>query len=486
MKKQILTLALTLAAALGGTSLAAGAGAGSTISNVGVFETTDAGGTTANTPSNAVDLTVTQIAALTVGADGTVANPGETVNATPGQNAVLTYTVTNTGNGSDTLNLRTVDGNGNPITTTLYRESDGVPGLSAGDTPITSVNLAADESATVYAVYAVPANAPANTNVYVNLIGTTTVTNTGTPATDANNVHLASAVTVVNFTIDGTKNANITTPGVVSLTHLLTNTGNGTLDPATLNGTSTINDPAAVLASVRYVVSYNGVSTPANASFQAALQAAPALPAGESYTITTTYTSNAGKLAGDQATNALSVYDTATDSATLSNRVPAAQAVNTSDTLTVIKGAAAVTKVAVTCADAACTAPVSNPSSAKPGEYIRYTVEVRNTGNAGLPYATLRDYTPRNTSFVSVTGSSSQTGAVLFSTDRATWNTAAPTTLSENIFSSGPFAYVGLDSNNDGTVNSADTLAPGATLTLVITVKVRDTGVSNPVPVSPI
>jgi len=484
MKKQILTLALTLAAALGGTSLAAGAGAGSTISNVGVFETTDTAGTTTTAASNPVNLTVTQVAALVIGADGTVATPGETVNATPGQNAVLTYTVTNTGNGSDTLNLKTVDGNGDPVVTTLYRESDGVPGLSASDTPITSLNLDADESATVYAVYAVPANAPANTTVYVNLVGTTTSTNNGTPATDANNVHLAAAITVVNFTLDAAKTSDITTPGVVSLTHLLTNTGNGPLDPATLSGTSTINDPAAVLGSVRYVVSYNGVSTPSSTSLQGALQAAPTLPAGESYTITTTYTSSAGKLAGDQATNSFGIYDTAADSATLSNRVPASRAVGTSDTLTVIKGAAAVTKTAVTCADATCTAPVSTPSSVKPGEYVRYTVEIKNTGNAGLPYATLRDYTPQNTSFVSVTGSSSQTGAVLFSTDRATWNAAAPTTLAENTFGGGPFAYVGLDSNNDGTVNSADTLAPGATLTLVITVKVRDTGTTTLVPVS--
>ncbi|WP_216320805.1 DUF11 domain-containing protein [Deinococcus aestuarii] len=472
MKKLLITA--LLAAASG--ALAVGAPAGSTIQNIGVFEFTDVGGTTTSTPTTPVNVTVSQQFDPNVRQDGTVSNVGQTVTALPGQTATLTYDVENLGNGTDTLNLTVTDAQtGAPLAATIYLDNgDGTYGV--GDTAVTSLpNMAADELRRVFVVYTVPAGAPGNQQTYVNL----TATSAGDPTqTDNNNVGLITAMSILSLTLDGDNTVSVTPTGTVTATHTLTNTGNATLDASTLVATSTLTDPNSASGGVTYTVtnSATGASV-SNASFQTALRNAGNLPAGETYTIVVTYTGAAGATNGQSFTNLLTVYSNATDTTGFDNRVEQGQAVSDTDTVTVNRGVASVSKTVDNCgADALCqTAPVLNSTTAKPGEYLRYTVTVTNTGGSALRFPTLRDYVPANTTFKSVTGTSTQSGTVLYSNNRTTWSAGAPSALATSTTSaSGPFVYVGLDSSNDASVDAGDSLAPGQTLRLVITVQVRN------------
>ncbi|BDP44387.1 hypothetical protein DAETH_43560 (plasmid) [Deinococcus aetherius] len=475
--KKLLVTAL-LAAASG--ALAVGAPAGSTIQNIGVFEFTDVGGTTTSTPTTPVNITVTQQYDPNVSPDGSVAAPGQTQTALPGQTATLTYNVTNSGNGTDTLNLSVTDAQtGAPLGATIYLDNPltgTVGSYDPGDTVVTSLqNMTADETRRVFVVYTVPSNAAGNQQTYVNL----TATSAGNPAkTDSNNVGLITATSILSFTLDGDNTVSVTPTGTVTATHTLTNTGNATLDASTLVATTTLTDPNAASGGVSYTVtnSATGASV-SNASLQTALQNAGNLPAGETYTIVVTYTGAAGATNGQSFTNQLTVYSNAADSTGFDNRVEQGQSVSDTDTVNVNRGVASVSKTVDNCGtDASCqTAPVLNSTTAKPGEYLRYTVTVTNTGGSALRFPTLRDYVPANTTFKSVTGSSTQAGNVLFSNNRTNWYLGAPNTLATSTTSaSGPFVYVGLDSSGDSTVDAGDSLAPGQTLRLVITVQVRN------------
>ena len=85
--------------------------------------------------------------------------------STPGTNAVLSFQVTNTGNGDEPFLLTAVSGMPDQFTPTitgLWIESNGIPGWQSDDTLYQTaaggLPLAADESATVYVVSDIPAN----------------------------------------------------------------------------------------------------------------------------------------------------------------------------------------------------------------------------------------------------------------------------------------------------------------------------------------
>ncbi|GGS10003.1 hypothetical protein [Deinococcus sedimenti] len=473
MKKNLLITALL---ALATSAAAVGTAAGQTIQNIGQFEYTDFDNTSKTIDTTPVNITVASVYNANVGPNGTTTAPGQTVPAAPGQTAVLTYTLTNDGNATDSFNLTVLDGNGNPIPgTTIYLDNgDGVYG--PGDTVVTSVaNLPADQQVKLFVTYTVPANTPGSQSTYVNLVATSVANGT---VIDNNNVAEISAINVVRFTLDGDNSVNVQPNVATQITHTLTNTGNTPVTAADLRATSTIGGTAAASGTITYTVTNSGTGTSvSNASLQAALQAAGNLAAGQTYTILVTYTPAAGAADGQSFTNTISVYSATAASTTVRNDVTSAAPVSDTDTLTVQRGTAAVTKMVDNCGTSAtCTSTiVTNSTSAKPGDYLRYTVRVTNNGSGILKFPTLRDYVPTNTEFYSVTGSTTQTGAsILFSADRATWNTAAPTTLaSSTSTTSGPFVYVGLNSNSDATVNTSDSLSAGQNLTLVIIVKVK-------------
>ncbi len=474
------TALLTSLLALAGAALAAGAPANSTITNTGTFEYTDDAGTTQAQDSNKVNVTVTQVYAVQLGADGSRATPGEVVSGTPGQNAELHYTLTNAGNGPDTYTLTTDDGAGAPVGVTYYTV-DG----AGNRTAVTGnkVALPADGSANLIAVFAVPANAGGAQAYYVNPTATSSGSTAANPVTDGNNVHEVSTRSIHNLTFSPDRSLTVTSPGAVDGLHTLTNTGNTPIASGDLAGSGTLSDPAGVLAGVSYVVGDGTRSGTGAATLTAALQSylsGGAIAAGSGVTVTATYSAVSGKNAGDAATDALKVYFTGTSNTTDEYVIGAGNAQTATDSVTVVRGAAAVTKDVENChLDLNCAAPTAGATGAKPGEYLRYTVTVKNTGTAALKFPALKDYVPVNTVFAKLSGAASA-GTVLYSLDKASWNASAPSGLATSTAdTSGPFVYVGLDSNASGAVDAADSLAPNATLTLIITVKVRDTGSSN-------
>ncbi|PWQ92192.1 hypothetical protein [Leucothrix pacifica] len=103
--------------------------------------------------------------------------------ATPAQNAVLSYQVTNTGNGQESFLLTTEAGlpdQFQPEVTGLWIETNGQPGWQADDTlyvPTSGgIPLAADQSETVYVVSDIPADIEDESRSDVALVSTAATT----------------------------------------------------------------------------------------------------------------------------------------------------------------------------------------------------------------------------------------------------------------------------------------------------------------------
>jgi len=144
---------------------AVGTPAGTIISNTATATYDDpATGTTGATSSDSADLTVLELISVNVTAENTtpvVTEAGDT-------QQVLTFTVTNTGNGSEAFNLDASNLAGDEIDAnniTLYIDTNGDGVLDAGDQLLTSgttINLDANSSnpdATVFVVVDMPADA---------------------------------------------------------------------------------------------------------------------------------------------------------------------------------------------------------------------------------------------------------------------------------------------------------------------------------------
>ncbi len=140
---------------------AAGTTAGTTISNTATATYTDTGGNPRSTNSNQVDIKVDELLDVTVAK----ADPGP-VPVTPGStNQVLSFTVTNTGNGSEAFNLTPTTAIGgdqfDPTTTSIVIDTNnnGVydPGVdtvyTAGSNDLT---LAPDQSKRVFVLSTIP------------------------------------------------------------------------------------------------------------------------------------------------------------------------------------------------------------------------------------------------------------------------------------------------------------------------------------------
>lgn len=128
--------------------------------------------------------------------------------------------------------------------------------------------------------------------------------------------------------------------------------------------------------------------------------------------------------------------------------------------------------------------PVAAPTKtvdkaeARPGEQLTYTIVGKNTSNANVTKAFIKDTLPANTSFSttrpapalqdSVEAFSTAAGTILYSTNGTTWSAAKITTLAP-----GGTVYAGVDTNGNGTIDTGDTLAPGESITLIFKVTVN-------------
>jgi uncharacterized repeat protein (TIGR01451 family) len=166
---------------------ATGTVAGTTISNTATATYNDPGGNPVSLPSNTVNIRVDELLDVTVASN----DPGNVV-VTPGStNQVLSFTVTNTGNGSEAFRLTpngTLGGDQfDPTTTSLVLDTNGNGTYDAGvDTVYTpGVNdpvLAPDASVRVFALSSIPAG-QANGDLGRANLTAAAVTGTGAPGT---------------------------------------------------------------------------------------------------------------------------------------------------------------------------------------------------------------------------------------------------------------------------------------------------------------
>jgi len=498
--KNLHRLAALLALGLAASAGALGTAANAAINNIGYVDYTDDTGTTATAQSAQVTATVQQVYAVSITPDGTNAAPGQVVvtnNTTTAQNGVLTYTLSNPGNGTDSFALSTyttagaatTSGNVTAANVKYYADTnnDGVytPGT---DVQITgNVSLAADATLKFFAVYPIAANTPGGANYDIDPQATS---QGDTTKTDFGNVGRITVKNVYDLSFAASQTANITTPGNFTYTQTLTNTGNtpliATQIAVSAAAADTVTGTGAFTQS--YTVTYGGATTASFATPQAALNAALTnpLPTGAALVLNTTVTGNNALAAGNKEILTLGASITGvTNSATANNNEPTA--IQVTDTTTVLKGAGAVTKTQALCGPTGATAPANCPASTgaattginvRPGDYVVYYLSATNIGTGNIYNTKLRDILPAGVSIYSLAATSTQAGTVLYSTTGTSWNTN-PATLTVN---NGATVYAGVDTNADGTITAADTTAAGKNVLFRIKVKVNDGGAVQTVP----
>jgi uncharacterized repeat protein (TIGR01451 family) len=167
--------------------MAVGTAAGTTISNTATATYDDPNGRPVVVPSNRVDIKVDELLDVTVA----TADPGDVV-ATPGStNRVLSFTVTNTGNGSEAFRLTptsTIGGDQfDPTTTSIILDTNGNgvydPGVDTVYTPGSNDPvLAPDASIRAFVLSTIPAGVNDLDRGIVELTAAST-TGTGAPGT---------------------------------------------------------------------------------------------------------------------------------------------------------------------------------------------------------------------------------------------------------------------------------------------------------------
>ncbi|WP_038056889.1 NEW3 domain-containing protein [Thermus amyloliquefaciens] len=237
--ERLLVLLLVLAM---GLVLAAGTPAGTAIQNQASASYIDSAGQPRTTTSNLVTTIVQQVYSFTITPNGTETNPGQVRSALPGGQVLFQYTVTNTGNGTDTINLSTVQGTGDNFDLTniqIYLDPNCNGNVDAGESPITSVTLAADASACVIVAATVPSSAQNGQYGNLNLAGTSS----GNPSVqDNDNWARASVTTAAAFTAfkAASPSGSVQPGGTITYTISGSNTGGSAAYgiPVTVDGTS--------------------------------------------------------------------------------------------------------------------------------------------------------------------------------------------------------------------------------------------------------
>ncbi|WP_407539967.1 DUF11 domain-containing protein [Deinococcus radiomollis] len=407
------------------------------LSNTDLTLTVTPQGGAPDTTTDRVVQVVPAGAALLGNGDGNATTPPSTTNVTvganPGQNASFPLELLNNGPVGESYTLSaTVPG------TVFYADTncDGVPdGPAITATP----SVASGANICLVAVVPVTAGTPAGSSP-VSFTATSTAAASRT-STIADTVR-ANAVLSGSFSPNGAQST--VAGGNVTYTHTLSNTG---------NTTATANFPAYTSAAgLSYLYSTD------NATFTPSLNVNVA--AGASTPVYVKVSVPAGFSGG--------VTETATITANLSSGLAPnpTLALSATDATTVQSVTSSVVKSAALCADATCTSstPLAAGAQVSPNDVVRYTVVATNSGTGTLFGSYLTDSVPANTTLISVGGSA----GVLYSVDDGQfWSASAPTALPLNRF------WVGFNSDGNGTINASDALAPNASFTLILTVKVK-------------
>ncbi|GAA3997361.1 DUF11 domain-containing protein [Deinococcus rubellus] len=430
-------------------------------------------------------------------------------NVTPtGSAQEISYPIdlVNTGATDDTvtpvgsLNIPTVaTPGGTPTNITYYlANSDGTRGALITST----VSVPAGQEVTILAVVTVPADAlPTATDTGVALNQTFTSTQNGATAFNPNTTTVSALSTGDLLTI-GTNNSftfspddssRITAVGSHIYSHTLTNTSanttiNGGLFTVALDNayrTSTtpagsgLTDSGSSLDSGTqsdFVLTY---SSTLGGTYTSTLPAISTLAPGASQTlfvkVANTNSNNVGAV-NDVVFQAAPTFSVGTATVQFVEDVTLVKSTGTStDTPPATTDyALKPLKTVKTCADAACaTVNDTTGATAKPGDYLQYTLVTTNNRltAATLNKAFISDTVPTNTTFVSVSATSTQTGTILYSANGGSnWSVTAPTAATLPAVTQ---ISVGVDTATNNSIDTNDGLDTGKTITIIFTVLVN-------------
>ncbi|MDO9178871.1 MAG: hypothetical protein Q7U16_11260 [Agitococcus sp.] len=238
-------------AAVPGQAFAAAPAANSTIGNTATASYTDASSVPRTATSNTVQTIVQQVRAFDLVAD-------ETRYVAPGGQVTFPHTLTNTGNGSDTISLSAANnaaGDNFDLTgLVVYADADG-NGVADNAIPVTSVTLAAGG---VYK-FVVVSNAPVSVlNLQEADITVTASAAAGGGLLAVTDTSADTAIVSTNAVVTVVKSANIVTgPAgtVVEYTLTYTNTGNATATALVVTDTLPVSASPATIGTMKYVAS---------------------------------------------------------------------------------------------------------------------------------------------------------------------------------------------------------------------------------------
>lgn len=213
---------------------ALGAKAGDVIGNQATASYKDTNNNTYNSTSNLVTTTIAEIYGVVLTPNGTIAAPGQTQSSSPSGIVYYSYTLTNTGNTSDTYLVQATTP-GNPTNTfapqnlKIYYDINGNGVVDPGDNTLatgfgvngTTISIPADGSIKLIAEYQVPAGATNGQVAYVNVLADSVKDTTGaivdgngindsTGAADANDLNYNRTTVSTDAVVNVTKSASIT------------------------------------------------------------------------------------------------------------------------------------------------------------------------------------------------------------------------------------------------------------------------------------
>lgn len=340
---------------------------GTTITNTATASWTDANSNTYASVSASASVTVGYLA----GPD--VSSPATVTPASPSTGNELAFTVTNGGNGVDSVTAAFTVGTG--VTVTGYKlGSTTYPTLAALNAALAGTAIPAGTSVTVTVVYTVaPGRGGQTTPV------TMTATSRRTPAaptgTDSSTTNVIPPVAAaVAVTPDGGTIQRLPSNGT-QYTQVFTVTNNGNSgDTFTLTG-STGAGAALTIVSVNGVAGTGGSAT---------------IAPGGNTTVTVVYT------VGDVAagtTQDLRLSATSANNASTSDQGFV--------TIQVVRAALTIAKAAFR--DNQTTA-ITGSDRVVPGEYIQYRITVTNAGGAAATTVAVSDVLPAEVTYVSTAG----------------------------------------------------------------------------------
>lgn len=406
-----------------------------------------------------LDMAAPNAATDTPGVAGINAG-GETANDTltnpaainPGSSVAIPFQVKNAGSNPDTYTFSATLPSG--WTVAYYPDSNCDGTADSGAAPITNsglLNASGSDSLCVVAVVQVPTGTTPGSS-------TVTITATSTTLPSASDAVQTSVTvnSVTGFTFDPDRAGTVTTPGTITYSHNLLNTGN-----------------LACTVSIPAISSSNGwvyqFSTNGGTSWSSSVSGLSLAANTGSNTVMVRVIVPSGEPIGRVESKVITATCDYGSSLTATAQV--------TDTTTVVGGDLRLTKTV-------------DKTTAIPGDNLVYTILAENIGTGNIKQTVISDPLPAYTDFVSLAATTTLTGTIVVSKDGTTWKTFASVDADSNgsisaaewsnattgfgsALIAGGSVYVGVDTNSDTNITTADTMAPAASTTLTFTVKVQ-------------